>query len=258
MKQMIEKSRTKHDIKKNNAGKYFYHISMAVLALTNSIFLIYNIKGWEVSIDPSSILLTFIGFFFAFGGMYVYSIFNANVDAEKKAINDLRERYEIELDQANKDMLSVRKLLSLYQIGQLIVSLPRFSTQHFAWVQQFGSLFKEQKDYLGTLFMNASPLYRSYKTDFTAVCRGISDSMRFLVERVENDQEAYFEGSGLSKVDRDTYLNQLKKLIADLLYDDYSIQSFDKLTDQDTQEKVPIYQRFKKALRIIVNGSEDK
>lgn len=217
MKRLSEYSRMKHDDKKSHASRYIYHISMAVLAITNSIFLIYNIKEWEVKIDPSSILLTFIGFFFAFGSMYVYSIFNANVDAEKRAINELRERYEIELDQANKDMSMVRQLLSFYQIGQLIVNLPKFSTQHSHWVERFNELFVEQKKYLKELSMDASPLYRSYRQDFTAVCRGLSDSMRVLNNRIESDKEEYFDSSGLPQEDFERFKKNITGLIVDLV-----------------------------------------
>lgn len=246
-------------MKRSNIIKCCYEIFMAILAITNTFFLIYNLNKWKVDIEPTSILLTFIGFFFAFGGMYVYSIFNANVDAEKKAINELHKRYVAELNQSNKDMLSVRNLLSFYQIGQLIANAPKISTQHFAWIQQLKSLYEEQKKYLKELSLNGSPLYRSYKMDFVAVCRGIGDSLHFLVNRVESDKEVFFADSGLSNSSQDKFLKDLKGLIADLLYDDDTIEALNQLSDQESIEieKAPISQRFKKALRILINDTEN-
>lgn len=244
-------------MKRSNIIKYFYEIFMAILAITNTIFLIYNLNRWEVNMEPTSILLTFIGFFFAFGGMYVYSIFNANVDAEKKAINELHKRYVSELNQSNQDILSVRNLLSFYQIGQLIANAPKISTQHFAWIQQLKSLHEEQKKYLKELSLNGSPLYRTYKIDFDAVCRGIGDLLQFMVKRVESEKEAFFADSGLSNMSQDKFLKDLKGLIVDLLYEDDTIEVHNELTDQDSLEKTPISERFKKALRILMNDTKN-
>ena len=243
---------------KTSVIKYFYEIVMAALAIINIIFFIFNFFRLKINLDASSVLLTFIGFFFAFGGMYVYSIFNANVDAEKRAINELKEKYEIELDKAYNSLSSFRKLLSFYQIGQLIVNSPKISTQHSAWVRQFGLLYNEQKEYLKELSKDGSPLYRSYKTDFIAVCRGISDSLQFLMNRVERDKKAFFDGSGLSQNNQDALLYEIKGLIADLLYVGEDImQESKEIPIQATQEKESISQRFKKAWKILKNDTED-
>ena len=191
---------------------------MAILALTNSVFLLYNLnKGWKIDINQTSLLLTVIGILFAFGGIYVYSVFNANVDAEKKAINDLQERYNKELEQANKGLLSVHKLMSLYQKGQLIVNSPTISIQQSALVREFELLFNEQEEYLNELSKTPSPTYYAYKSNFDSVCRSISESIDFKIDQIEKNRKQFFADSRLSKTNQDRLLDELRKLYAILI-----------------------------------------
>lgn len=205
-------------MKKSNISKHFYHTSMAVLAFTNSVFLLYNIQGWRINIDQTAILLTAIGVIIAFGAMYVYSVFNANVDAEKKAINDLRESYERELKQANKGLSSVHKLMSLYQKGQLIVNTPTISIQHSALIREFELLFEEQEKYLNELLSETSTsTYSAYKSNFDSVCQGISESLYFRINQIKENREKFFADSGFSKTNQDSLLDELSKLYAVLI-----------------------------------------
>jgi len=205
-------------IKTNESrSKYFYHIAMALLAITNSVFLLYNLKSWKIDIDQTALLLTVIGILFAFGGIYVYSVFNANIDAEKRAINDLQERYKRELEQANKGLLSVHKLMSLYQKGQLIVNAPTISIQQSALVRECELLFNEQKEYLDELSKIPSPTYSAYKSNFDSVCQSISESLDFKIDQIEKKRKQFFADSRFSKTNQDKLLDELKKLYAILI-----------------------------------------
>ena len=60
---------------------------MVCLCTINIVFLIANWGELHVNIDSATnILLTIIGFLFAFAGINIYSIFNTNIESEKKFI----------------------------------------------------------------------------------------------------------------------------------------------------------------------------
>lgn len=185
---------------------------MAVLAICNSIFLMHNINNWTVNIDETSIILTFIGFFFTFTGIYVFSIFNTNVEWEKEEIRELKNKYENELISANKGIQSVRKLVYFYQMGQLIVNSPKMNIHIFAWIQEVNNLYKEQTDYMNELYKRGLPIYSNYRQDLLSVCRGLSQSLSIMVERIEGNEVKFFEGTGLPQSEHKNLLEKLKDL----------------------------------------------
>ena len=67
---------------------FFYHFVMVCLCTINIVFLIVNWCELHVNIDSATnILLTIIGFLFAFAGINLYSIFNTNIESGKEAKN---------------------------------------------------------------------------------------------------------------------------------------------------------------------------
>lgn len=191
---------------------YFYHISMAVLAICNSIFLIRNIDDWDVNIDQTAILLTFLGFFFTFAGIYIYSVFNTNVELEKKNLRELTNKYGEELALANQGVYSVSKLLNFYQTGQLIVNSPRMNVHIYAWIDQLQTLYKEQTDYMRELYKRGLPIHASYRLDLLSVCRGLSESLSMMIERIEKRKDVFFADKKIPSNEQNRIINELKDL----------------------------------------------
>lgn len=198
---------------------YFYHVAMAFLAISNSIFLLYNVGHWNVEISETSTILTFIGFIFAFSGMYIYSIFNTNVEREKREIRELKAKYEKELIQANQGVLTVSKLLQFYQMGQLIVNSPQMNIDLHAWIAQIKSLYKKQTEYIRELYKSESPIYANYRADFRSVCRGLSQSLSVMIKRIEEHKDIFFAGANLSKIDKQNLIDRLNNLQSLLMKD---------------------------------------
>lgn len=67
-----------------NFGMDFFPSNEVALCITNIVFFIYNWGDLRLQInDTTNILLTIIGFLFAFAGINIYSIFNTNIETEK-------------------------------------------------------------------------------------------------------------------------------------------------------------------------------
>ena len=61
---------------------FAYHFFSITLCIVNIIFFIYNWQDWTISLEnETNILLTIIGFLFAFAGINIHSIFNTNIEA---------------------------------------------------------------------------------------------------------------------------------------------------------------------------------
>ena len=83
--------KTKKYSRKRSFWKYTYYITMTILAIVNSVFLICNWYSLSLQLSNESLLLSVVGFFFAFAGINIYSIFNTNIDSEKNALHELQK-----------------------------------------------------------------------------------------------------------------------------------------------------------------------
>ena len=69
---------------------------MVILCLSNAVFLLKHLLDFEIDVhDMGNVMLTIIGFLFAFAAINIYSIFNTNVDEEKGRIVQLTQEYEL-------------------------------------------------------------------------------------------------------------------------------------------------------------------
>ena len=102
--------------------KYSFYISMSILAITNSLCFIVNWKNWEINISNEAILLSVDGFFFAFAGINIYSIFNTNIENEKKMLNDIIKKYDAELRLSSSGLKFPQNIHNVYQSCQYLIS----------------------------------------------------------------------------------------------------------------------------------------
>ena len=195
---------------------YFYHMAMAVLAVTNVIFFIYNWNDIMVVVDQTTLLLTFLGFLFAFAGINIYSIFNTNVEAEKERLTELARQYEEALKMSDSFMLNIKKLGVMQQIGLLITTTPKMTNQHFSWIKKCNNLYKSQEEFIRKVYnAGARDKASEYLADFDDVCQGISASLVPYIEMIKSDANKYFHAD-FGKDDRQGFIQEVTEMKANL------------------------------------------
>lgn len=119
---------------KKNRRCFFGHICATILVLSNSVFLIWNINDLQINVDESTILLSVIGFLFAFAAINIYSIFNTRVDKEKEELNDLIDQYESLLEN-DKRQLDITIIIVRFQTTILAISsTEKMNAQFLEWL----------------------------------------------------------------------------------------------------------------------------
>ena len=101
---------------------WIYHLSMIGVVVINFIFLLFNWYNLQIELSETTLILTFVGFLFAFAGINIYSIFNTNIEEEKKRLNDVYNQYKDEISETLSLLNYSKKLISYYQFSQMIVT----------------------------------------------------------------------------------------------------------------------------------------
>ncbi|MBE6311514.1 MAG: hypothetical protein E7080_10785 [Bacteroidales bacterium] len=213
--------------------KYSFYISMSILAIINSLFFIVNWKNWEINISNEAILLSVVGFFFAFAGINIYSIFNTNIENEKRILNDLIKKYDNELSISSSGLKFPQKIHGVYQNCQYLISsksLPLWAHDRLL----------EIKSGIDDLRNTVLELKRNHKLAEFDNCRkqltnltlGVLTLLENYHEKLDYDR-LYFHG--LDEKDIDDYKKKVKDITAhieDVQYDDYikNCSGDDKLT----------------------------
>lgn len=113
---------------------FFYHFVMVCLCTINIVFLIANWGELHVNIDSATnILLTIIGFLFAFAGINIYSIFNTNIESEKQKLIELQDIYKAQT-LTNIELMKFSASINKLQLySQLIFSSRKMNSQILEW-----------------------------------------------------------------------------------------------------------------------------
>ena len=129
-----------------------YHIFMIILLITNLFFFIYNWYDLQIVISDITLVITFVGFLFAFAGINIYSIFNTNIEEEKKRLNDVYDLYKNEIDETMKLLDYSKKLISYFQYAQMIVSVKQFNSQSLEQISSLNNIVEDYKIFLADLY----------------------------------------------------------------------------------------------------------
>ena len=193
---------------------YFYHMAMAILAITNAVFFYYNWNEMKVVIDQTTLLLTFLGFLFAFAGINIYSIVNTNVEAEKERLTELACHYEETLKMSDSFIQNIKKLGVMQQTGLLITTTPKMTNQHFSWIKKCNNLYKSQEEFIRMLYNDGvRDKALEYLADFTDVCQGISASLVPYIEKIQSDTNNFFDAD-FGEDDRQEFINNVSEMKA--------------------------------------------
>ena len=194
-----------------------YQLFMVILCICNSIFLIYHIYDLKFTpTDTNTILLAVVGFFFAFAGINIYSIFNTNVDAEKERLNDIYLQYKKEIEMTTRDLEYAKKIIRYYQQSQLLTNSTTYNSQSIEYIFSLQIIIKEYKSFL--LQLSENGLHHEFtdsKGEFIDVSRGILADIRNFKELKCNNVQSHFFRNVLP-VDKASFIQRIDKLINEL------------------------------------------
>lgn len=172
---------------------FCYHFLMVVLCCTNLLFFICNWYDLKLSInDLSNILLTIIGFLFAFAGINLYSIFHTNIETEKERLIEMRETYENKMKIILNDIDFSSNITMLQLYCQLIFTSQKNNSQILEWVQKSLDLLKNIEQSLTNSKHNEClSLYNQKNDDVIAVSRGMVYLADIFMNKI-TDAPSYF------------------------------------------------------------------
>lgn len=237
--------------------KYFFVISLAVLACTNVVFFIYNFRMPILEINDITIILTVVGFFFAFAGINIYSIFNTNIEEEKERLNNLAINYEKTLEQYNNKIRQTdalfdysQKLIKFHQLSLLICFSRKFNAQSLEWLAEFNKIIEEYTIFLEELFSDTDNANVAYKMqgNFTDICRGSFYSFENYKLYIEENSSSFFKDVN-NLGDRDSYKSKIELIIETL--NDLRVKDFSKKEEElgvegeNPEHEISIGQAFK-------------
>jgi hypothetical protein len=214
--------------------KWFYYISTSLLCLTNIVFFIYHFFDWKIEINtPTSLLLTFIGFLFAFAGINIYSIFNTNIEFERKRLDDLYNSYKVDIECTMSSLKNARDLVRYYQLCQLMISSSRLNSQSLEIINSLNSNIDMYKQSLYSLYINGfTNDYKNIMQHFMELSRGMHQMLNDFSNKLKDEhfKKTFFEEAS------QTLQDQYKKGLNDLITTLRQLEDYDFTQPKDKQE----------------------
>lgn len=160
--------------RKRSFWKYTYYITMTILAVVNTAFLICNWFDLTLQLNNESLLLSVVGFFFAFAGINIYSIFNTNIDSEKNALQDLQKKYDGELRLSSQMLQFPQELIMIWHTSQYIATAKVMQNKSFIWLTDLKKRMKRQRDFVQGLREHYQiDIHERYRDDLANLAQGV-------------------------------------------------------------------------------------
>ena len=189
--------------------KYAFYFTMTCLAIINIVFFICNWYDLQLDLNKESVLLSVVGFFFAFAGINIYSIFNTNIENEKQSIRELKERYDNQLKLSEKELQFPKELIKVYQTAQYLASTETLNINSFDWIRTIKNVMDEMRNFVKH-FKECENDYKfeMYRTDLVNLSQGV-------LVLLKHHKSIIGEGSffNSSIAEKDNYTNKLDELI---------------------------------------------
>lgn len=173
---------------------FCYHFVMVSLCVINIIFFICNWGDLRLEINSATnILLTIIGFLFAFAGINIYSIFNTDIESEKQKMLELQEEYRNQTC-INVDLMKFSAAINKFQLySQLIFSSKKMNSQILEWISIIKGTIEDISKYLNNVKHNGSfAFYEQNKNDVLALSRGFRYQSQMFLETISADDAVFF------------------------------------------------------------------
>lgn len=234
-------------------GWFLYHFVIFCLVIINFLFFLRHFNDYKFTpTDESTLLLTFVGFLFAFAGINIYSIFNTNLEAEKHSLQKLSEQYNEKLSESLKSVDFSKSLVRIHIVGNLIVGPDKADYRLLENIVTANNLLVHAKDHVINQ-KNKIPAdqYDSLLIDMKDIASGVKVQILSFLERIASDRNTYFSNFKSQRSIEDV-LSKLQGL-SDLLttFEDGSA-FIEEHSEEEAEEKVPLKQRFKDAYKAII------
>lgn len=209
---------------------YFFLFSLVTIAGVNLAFFVAHWQELSFDFSETSIYITFVGFLFAFAGINIYSIFNTNIEEEKKRLYDLNEKYKDEIKRTMCLLDFSKKHIKYYQLSQMISGAKVFNIQLGEWLGEFDDLRNEMVDFLYELSLIDKGEFESMSSDFTDVNRSVCYLFGSLYDRINANSKAFF--AHVDEELKNRFLEQLSNTISEI--NDLQTKDFsEKIEDED-------------------------
>lgn len=201
--------------------KYTFYITMSILAIVNTAFLICNWQDLTPNLNNESLLLSVVGFFFAFAGINIYSIFNTNIESEKAALRDLKKKYDGELRLSSQMLQFPQELIMIWHTAQYIVTAKVFQSKAFDWIGDLKKRMKGQRDFVqGLRDHYQAEAHARYRDDLANLAKGVQMVMEQHRKTINSD-ETFFAPIPENKDNYNTRLDDVIKFIDETVTYDY-------------------------------------
>ena len=97
-------------------------------------------------------------------------------------------------------------------------------------------------------------MYEEYRSNLLNVCRGLSESLSIMIERIENNENSFFEENVFPKIEQKRLINELKDL-NELLDKDIEVTENSELQSFVVQKDNSLIQRLKRAWKELKGES---
>lgn len=226
---------------------YFCLIVLTLMAGMNIAFFIVNFQDLTITIDDTAIYITFVGFLFAFAGINIYSIFNTNIEEEKKRLFDLNEQYKAEIERTICLLDYSKKHIKYYQLSQMLAGSSRFNAQVSDWLSEFDELATSSSEFLYQLSQVDNDEYQEMSGDFYDINRSVHYLLKEFQERITKANSTFFNEveNSLKK----EFLDQLDSIVKTV--NEYQTKDFSIVEEQETPQEMTVKDGLKIAWKAI-------
>ena len=174
---------------------FAYHFFTVGLCIINIVFFVCNWNDLTISLsNETNILLTIIGFLFAFAGINIYSIFNTNIEAEKARLVEMKNQYAETMESSLRSINFASDMSKLQLYAQMTYSLKTSNSQLLEWLDQISNTISRIKDSLEKARLSESNAYFcAMSNDVTALARGLGYMSSTFVEYIESNEDLFFD-----------------------------------------------------------------
>lgn len=215
---------------------YFFLIVLTLMAGVNIAFFIVNWQDLTITIDDTAIYITFVGFLFAFAGINIYSIFNTNIEEEKKRLYDLSEQYKTEIERTICLLDYSKKHIKYYQLSQMLAGALQFNAQLSDWLSEFDELAKSSSEYLYQLSLVDKDEYHEMSGDFTDINRSVHYLLEDFYKKITKADSTFF--NEVDEYLKNEFLEQLCNTLN--VVNEYQTKDFSVIDNQEPQKELTI------------------
>lgn len=216
--------------------KYMFYFTTFILAVVNITFFICYWGELTPQLNDESILLSVVGFFFAFAGINIYSIFNTNIESEKEALKDLAKQYDGELKMSSKMLQFPQELIMIWQTCQYLTTSKFIQHKSFDWIGELRSRMEGQRDFVQELRdHNRVVQFERFREDLSSLAQGICSTLKQHLELLETDASFFKPIPG----NEDNY----KKRLTGVITFAEGLVSYDYEPEFEEKEKLSVWQK---------------